>query len=169
MGQINLNKLLIAIKNGDKSAFTKLYENTKRGVFAFIYSYLKNYADAEDAMQTVYVKIKSGINGYKEGTNARAWILQIAKNHAINVLNKNNREIPLDESREESASPFEETSVTETMRKVLSEDEQRLIILHVLWGYKHKEIGLMLNCPTGTVTSKYKRAVEKLRSALKEV
>ena len=112
MGQINLNKLLIAIKNGDNSAFTKLYENTKRGVFAFIYSYLKNYADAEDAMQTVYVKIKSGINGYKEGTNARAWILQIAKNHAINVLNKNNREIPLDESREESASPFEETSVT---------------------------------------------------------
>jgi RNA polymerase sigma-70 factor (ECF subfamily) len=54
------------------------------------------------------------------------------------------------------------------MDRALTDEEQRIIILHVLWGYKHREIGKILDCPTGTVTSKYKRAIEKMRKALKE-
>ena len=58
--------------------------------------------------------------------------------------------------------------VTDMMERVLTEEERRLIVLHVLWGYKHRELAQMLGVPTGTVTSKYKRAIEKLRRAWKE-
>lgn len=166
-----IDKLLQKTALGDNEAFELLYARTKRGVFSFLHSYFHNYADTEDAMQTVYLKIKVGIDSYRLGTNGRAWILQIAKNHALNELKKRRQTVDL-ESLE--TPPFAEqpclgeSGVEEVMQRVLSIEERRIIILHVLWGYKHREIAQMQNCATGTITSKYKRAIEKLKRALKE-
>ena len=73
------------------------------------------------------------------------------------------RRLPKDE-------PMGSQQTEEIVKKVicLSEEEQRIVTLHVQWGYKHRELAQILGCPTGTVTSKYKRAIEKLRKALKE-
>ena len=87
----------------------------------------------------------------------------------LNELEKNKRLVSLDEVGEIAyETPFEETGVMQTLQRVLNEEEQRIVCLHVLWGYKHREIAEIINSPTGTVTSKYKRAVEKLKRALKE-
>lgn len=169
MNGTETDKLLVLISGGDNAAFEELYLRTKRGVFAFLYTYLHDVADTEDAMQTVYLKIKTSIASYRRGTNGRAWILQIAKNHALNVLRQKKRAVSLDDAPEIAVRPEEDHGVTELMQRLLSEDEQRIVTLHVLWDYKHREIAEMLSLPTGTVTSKYKRAIEKLRNALKEV
>lgn len=174
MRKAEIDRLLRLTADGDNAAFERLYEGTKRGVFSFLYTYFHNYADSEDAMQTVYLKIKKGISGYKAGTNASAWILQIAKNHAINELEKSKRisfadgETLINLPTDGGISHTEKIGITEIMEKTLSEEEQRIVTLHVLWNYKHREIGEQLGCPTGTITSKYKRAIEKLRNALKE-
>ncbi len=164
-----LDKLLIAIRGGDNAAFEELYACTKRGVYAFLRTYLRNPADVEDVMQTTYLRIKVGIGGYKKGTNARAWILQIAKNCALSELRKSTREAPLEEA-DAVADPagFTGSGVNDVMERVLTEEERRIVTLHIVWKYKHREIAEMLGCPTGTVTSKYKRAVEKLQKSLKE-
>ena len=60
------------------------------------------------------------------------------------------------------------SALTSVMRRVLDEEEQRILILHVIWGYKHKEIATILQRPLGTITSKYKRAADKLKVAWKE-
>lgn len=162
-----IDKLLADISRGDNRAFERLYESTSRGVFSFLYSFLKNYQETEDAMQTVYLKIKLNINQYRRGTNGRAWILQIAKNEAFNRLKKNGR-IEYCEDIHTAYEPVVAGGITEIMEKVLTEEEQRIVALHVLWGYKHREIAEELDCPTGTVTSKYKRSIAKLKEALKE-
>lgn len=170
MSKAEINALLVRTANGDNAAFEKLYALTKKGVFAFLHTYLHNYADTEDAMQTVYLKIKTGISSYSAGTNGSAWVLQIAKNHALNELKKRRQTVELDETTVAVEMPAFSggSGVTEAMEKALSEEEQRIVALHVLWDYKHREIAQMLDYPTGTVTSKYKRAIEKLRKALKE-
>lgn len=169
MDRSGIDKLLQKIAKGDNTAFEKLYQSTNRGVFAFLYTYLHNYADAEDAMQTTYLKVKRGIASYRAGTNGRAWILQIAKNQALNEIAKKKRYAPFDEAEKIACeTPFKESGVMQTLKRVLSEEEQRIVCLHVLWKYKHREIADILDCPTGTVTSKYKRAIEKLKNALKE-
>jgi len=167
MDKRQIDKLLIKISCGDNNAFAGLYEGTKRGVFSFLYPYFKSYEDTEDALQTVYLKIKLNINQYKHGTDGRAWILQIAKNLAINQLNKNKRIVYTDELTVKSEAAVS-CGITEIMTKVLSAEEIYIVNLHVLWGYKHREIARLINCPTGTVTSKYKRSIEKLKAALKE-
>lgn len=165
MNERQIDKLLVKTSLGDNEAFEALYEGTKRGVFSFLYSYLKNYAETEDAMQAVYLKVKLNIASYRRGTNGRAWLLQIAKNHALNVLAKNKRA----KCEQAETSVFEVDifgQVSEAMKRALTEEEQRLIILHVLWGYKHREIAEEWGCSVGTVTSKYKRSVEKLKKEL---
>lgn len=165
-----IDGLLVRIATGDNVAFEKLYERTRRGVFAFLHTYLHNYADAEDAMQTVYLKVKTGIGGYKAGTNGRAWLLQIAKNHALTLLRDRKPAVSIDKTLALSyeQAEFSGGGVTECMERVLSDEEKRIVVLHVLWRYKHREIAKILALPTGTVTSKYKRAIEKLKKALKE-
>lgn len=162
-----LDALLRRVAEGNNSAFEELYEKTKRGVYAFLRTYLHNDADTEDGMQLVYLHIKRSIHTYRAGSNASAWILQIAKNIAYTTLRKNQREIPTEEIEIVSAG-YDGDSVKDMMEKVLDEEEQRIVTLHVLWKYKHREIAEMLGVPTGTVTSKYKRALEKLRKSIKE-
>lgn len=168
MNEKQINKLLVQTARGDNDAFAELYEKTKHGVFSFLYSFLQNYEDTEDAMQTVYLKIKLYIDKYTPDTNGRAWILQIAKNLALNELYARKKTINIDDTDIEDKSPMPD-GISETMQKVLDEEERRIVIMHVLWGFKHREIAEMINCPTGTVTSKYKRSIAKLQSALKEV
>jgi len=168
MQEKQLDQLLQKISTGDNEAFELLYKQTSRGVFAFIYAYLKNYQDTEDVLQSVYLKIKLNAAQYRQGTNARAWILQIAKNLSFNELKKRK---PTEELSEKTQLPLldNDLGITDLMNKILDEEERQIIILHVLWGYKHREIAIMYNCPTGTITSKYKRGVSKLKNALKEV
>ena len=162
-----IDKLLTEISEGSNEAFGKLYDETKRGVFSFVYSYMRNREDAEDVMQTVYLKIKLNIDSYRHGSNARAWILQIAKNQALNEPKRRRPSEELDESAAVSEDP-QSTEISELMQKVLSEDEREIVILHVLWGYRHREIADRLACPVGTVLSKYNRSVKKLKDSLKE-
>ncbi|MBQ8725649.1 MAG: RNA polymerase sigma factor [Clostridia bacterium] len=165
MDGFETDQLLCKVAKGDNSAFEELYLKTSKGVYAFIYSYLKNAHDTEDALQTVYLKIKMNISSYRAGTNGRAWIFQIAKNQALTQIKQNSR---VEDVEKSPSDGFAKTEITDAMQRVLTEEEQRIIVLHVLWGYKHREIATLLECPTGTVTSKYKRALEKMRDALKE-
>ncbi len=166
---MDLDNLLKRVKEGDNDAFEKLYLETRKGVFAFLYTYLHNYHDTEDAMQTVYLKIKQNIHLYDTKRPARAWILTIAKNHALNELKKRGRTEDLEgvdtQCYDEMDTSF---ALTDLMQQVLTEEENRIIVFHVLWGYKHREIARILDMPTGTVTSKYKRALAKLKERMKE-
>lgn len=172
MNNFQANRLLLKIADGDNHAFEKLYESTVKGVYSFIYNYLGNKHDTEDAVQSVYLKIKRGIHSYRPGTNAIAWILQIAKNQALSDLKKRRNEVSIDYLVDTAAAPQttvdSDDGVLAVMKRVLSAEEAEIVTLHVLVGYKHREIAEQLGIPTGTVTSKYKRAVEKMRGALKE-
>lgn len=164
--------LLGKVAKGDNNAFAKLYEHTKKGVFAFIYSYLPNVTDCEDVMQTVYLKIKTGISGYKLGTNGMAWMLQIAKNTSLNFIRSKKETQSLEQIADLSYGAFEDNSLNKsvlltTIKRELNEEEQRILILYAVWDYKHKEIAKILDLPIGTITSKYKRAKEKIKKSLK--
>ncbi len=167
---MSTDELLRRISEGDNIAFEKLYLETRRGLYAFLYTYLHNHHDVEDAMQDVYLKIKRNIHLYDPTRNGRAWMLEIAKNHALNEIRRQKKQEQREDVDELSSCPPKDSlSVTDLMERILSEEERRIIVLHVLWGYKHREIGEIIGAPTGTVTSKYKRATEKLRLAIKEV
>lgn len=174
MNKQEIDRLLKRIGQGDEVAFEKLYLETKRGVYAFLFTYLNEPFDCEDALQTVYLKIKTNISSYTAGTNGLAWMLQIAKNTALNEIRsrkaaKNGVINAVCAEKEDAfAAADDRASVISAMNRTLDEEERRIVVLHVVLGYKHREIAVMLELPLGTVTSKYKRAVAKLKKEIKE-
>lgn len=170
MNSKQLDKLFRAMKDGNNGVFDEIYEQTRKTVYAFILTYTLSRADADDVMQDTYIRVMRSISNYEDGTNAMAWLIQIAKNTALNLLRKKKREIPTDFSA--NTVKFgtyvldTDDSVMGAIAKWLSPDEQQIVILHTVAGYKHREIAEITDKPLGTVTWTYKNAVKKLNAAL---
>lgn len=167
MNKQRLDSLMAKVVRGDNDAFAALYGEMKRGVFAFAYSYLKNYADAEDATEEVFLAVKRKAFLYKPGTDVRAWVFQIAKNVSLDELRRRKRLTDLDSIGEKGAAE-PRLPALDLMTRSLGEEEREIVLLHAVWGYKHREIAEMKALPLGTVTWKYKTAVEKLRKDWEE-
>lgn len=125
---------------------------------------MKNYADAEDVTQEVFLAVKRKAFQYIPGTDARAWIFQIAKNLSRDELRRRKRRAdPLDGVSEIEFAVEPRLPLLNQMTNVLDESEREIVILHAIWQYKHREIAEILSLPLGTVTWKYKAALAKLR------
>lgn len=173
MTKQELDKKMLELQQGDEGAFEEIYNETRRGLFAFIMSICRNYQLAEDMMQTAYIRLRTTISSYRAGSNAYAWLYTIAKNATINELNRRKRELATDTFAEDSRYGEyyidEECSpVTTLMNKVLSDEERQLVTLHVISGFKHREIAEMLDKPLGTVVWAYSNALAKLKKAMQQ-
>lgn len=172
MDKRRLNNLLINIGVGNEKAFEEFYNLTSKGIYAFVYPYLKDPYETEDALQDIYMLVKDKAHLYKKDTDARAWLFQLAKNHSLNLVYKKTRE---NQKAEELARGYSEPRQTKwdstlflVMQHTLEEDEYQIVIRYVLMNYKHKEIAVELNMPLGTVLSKYQTALLKLRKELEK-
>ncbi len=173
MTKQELDKLMLRLQRGDESAFEQIYNDTKRGLFAFIMSICRNYQTAEDMMQTAYIRLRTTISQYRAGSNAYAWLYTIAKNVTINEINRRKRESVTDTTSddgrfgtydmEENDSP-----VTRAMNKVLNDEERQIVTLHVISGFKHREIAETLEKPLGTVLWAYNNALAKIKKELQK-
>lgn len=169
---MSLDKQMIKFINGDKSAFGTIYDETRKPVYFTALAIVRDKSLAEDVMQSAYLSVIQNAKSYRPGTNAAAWIVRIARNEALNLKKRRGREVSVDET--ETPSLFGESRadeyglVTDTARRVLTEDEFSVLTLAAVCGYKRREIGEMLDLPTSTVTWKYNNAVTKMKQALRD-
>lgn len=164
---------MLQLQQGDEQAFEDIYNDTRRGLFAFILSICRNYHTAEDMMQTAYIRLRTTIASYKAGGNAYAWLYTIAKNATLNELNRIKRETPTD--MDDPAARFgsytmneDGSPVTAVMNRVLGENERQIVSLHIISGFKHREIAEILQKPLGTVLWTYNNALSKMKRAIEK-
>lgn len=175
MDRITLDNLMLHIARGDEVAFEELYNQTKSGLYSFILSICKNHHLAEDVMQNTYIRIRLSANMYKAGSNTLAWIYTIAKNLTLNELNKQKHEMSIDFDDKGTKIGGQYTiddkvssPLLNVMKKVLNESEAQIISLHLISGFKHREIAEMLDKPLGTVLWTYKNALNKIKNNYSE-
>lgn len=164
-----LDKLLLLTAEGDMEAFSELYRETQRGVYAVILAILRDAQLAEDIMQNTYIRVRDNAVRYAPGTNAKAWVLTIARRLAINEWHRRQREVYVDFTENESLygeyrseQQFTDNIVLKTALATLEEEEREIVLLYAA-GFKHREIAKSLDLPVGTVTWKYSAAIKKLR------
>lgn len=167
-----LDSLLKRVAAGEQEALSDLYGRTRVAVYGFSLSYLKNGHDAEDITQDTFVQIWNHSSHYVSQGKPMAWILTIARNLSLEKLRKQSRIQDLSDNQWESFS-IENPAFTTEDRVVLhaafyslSEEEQRVLLLHAVAGLKHREIAQILDLALPTVLSKYHRALKKLRLIL---
>ena len=160
------------IADGSRDALASLYHHTRSSIYAFALSILRDPHDAEDVLQDTYLSIYSSAAGYRSAGKPMAWIMTIAKNLCLMRLREQKRTVSLcteDWNRYLEAScemnADDRIVLTQCMSR-LSQEEQQIITLHIVAGFKHREISQFLDMPLATVLSKYHRSLKKLRACL---
>ena len=163
--------LIIRMASNDGAAFRELYQQTSGVVYGFAMSILRNKHDAEDVMHDAFIKIYSGAVTYRPSGNPMAWILTIVRNLCLNKIRAGRVCEDLSEYDDLAGSSNDsedmlDRMVLETAMSVLDAEERQIVVLHAMTGFKHREIAEILDLPTGTVLSKYNRALKKMRKKM---
>ncbi len=175
MDKKKINEILIEVQEGKEDAFEELFNLTNKGLFSFVYLIVKDKYDAEDIVQNTYIKLKRSISAYTPNTNPTAWIFQIAKNLSYDFLrqDKNKKMLSLEQYDMVDKNNFlseriENLYLHNLMIENLDDESRQIISLHLIEGYKHREIAKLLKLPLGTVLWKYNRALKTLKEKIKE-
>ncbi len=157
-------------KNGDKSAFDYIYENTYKPLYFNILYYVKDKMYAEDILHDVYLKAIASLSSYSPDTNFVAWLCKIGKNLALNFIERRKREVLTDFDNPAQGGTYETELpyVFEIARKVLSEEDYKIVMMCQVAGYKRREVAAIMEMPIGTVTWKNNQALKKLKDCLED-
>lgn len=164
--------LLHRIAQGDMEALRCLYDIAGYAVFGFALSMLKNKQDAEDILQDTFLKIRSAAHLYQPRGTPMAWILAMTRNFCLMKLREKQKNQAIEEKMMENTMLYVQDNtnrvVLEAAFSILTDEERRIIMLHVLSGLKHREIAQILELPLSTVLSKNNRALKKLKQYLQK-
>lgn len=159
----------IASDNDNKEAFTALYAQTSTSIYAFALSILKNTHDAEDVLHDCFVNIHAAAADYKSIGKPMAWIMTITRNLCMLKLRERKKVADLEPEMWEPFLEFREEVTAEDRLMIdeclnrLTDEERQIVVLHLVSGFKHREIAQFLKLPLATVLSKYHRAIKKLK------
>lgn len=129
---------------------------------------------ADDLVQETLVKAWSKMDTFEEGTNLKAWLLTILRNHYYSEFRKRRREVA-DTDGEYSArlashpEQFGHLDMAEMIKALdqLPDDQREAILLVSAEGFSYEEAAEISGCAVGTVKSRVNRARNKLAEILK--
>ncbi len=149
----------------------------------------RNPHDAEDLVQETYTKAYASFQQFREGTNARAWLLRILTNTFISSYRRRQREpvrvsltgvedgqltrgwagrgVAPRSAEEMALDRLPDSSVTRALKE-LPQDFRTTVYLADMEGFSYREIADIMRCPVGTVMSRLHRARGQLRGMLRD-
>jgi RNA polymerase sigma-70 factor (ECF subfamily) len=148
-----------------------IYLEMKDRIFTFILLHVgkQNKQLAEDILHETFIAVYDSAKNFKSFTNPRAWLLTIARNKAVSQIRMLSKTVNMEDEFFDSAAfstPFIDETDTESLLSCLSEKDKEIVLLHVIYGFKHREIAKLTSQPLGTVTWRYKRSLDAMRKNL---
>ena len=175
--KIEESVLVAKLQAKDVQAFEYLYDQYKNAIFGVIYKVISDVDIAEDILQEVFVKIWKNIDSYQSGKGRLyTWMLNIARNRSIDYLrskehNKGRQTNSMEASvyavdAENSTSIAVDHIGIEKFVHQLKKEYQEIIHLAYFMGYTQEEIAKKLEIPLGTVKTRSRTAIRKLREMM---
>jgi len=172
--------LLARIAVGDQSALAEFYDASSAKVFGLAMKILGDRAAAEEATLDVYTQVWRRISTYdaERGTPG-SWLMTLAKHRAIDRFRSSylerGRHVPLEQAAElpgHEETPEQYSVGLERQRLVqealasLSAEQRQTIALAYYWGLSQSEIADQLRLPLGTVKTRMRLGMVRLREVL---
>jgi len=175
--------LLSATAQGDKQAFSALYQASAGKLFALCLTILGNKAYAEEALQDAFVKIWHNAGEYQRAKGAvMTWMTSIVRYRCLDMLRqkKVRKEQSLDEDDgkvkldnlptgndfDDNDLFYENKHKLADCMKALEERQKQAIHLAYFKGFSHHEVVQHINSPLGTVKSWIRRGLLQLQRCL---
>jgi RNA polymerase sigma-70 factor (ECF subfamily) len=181
--------LIARLAAGDTAALSLLYDRYAGAVFSLVARIVGDRQVAEDLLQEVFVRVWQRAGTYQEARGKPlTWVLGIAHNLAIDeVRRRRRRPLETDERDEEGhlsalqALPADDADPAELAWERLRREQivaalgqlpeaQRILIeLAYFEGYTQSQLAARLGEPLGTVKTRMRLAVQKLRALLRDL
>ena len=172
-------QLLGRVSRGDQAAFAELYDAVAPRVLGLVRRVLLDPSQSEEVTQEVFLEIWQTATRYQEGiAKAMTWILTIAHRRAVDRVRAS--QASRDRDTRVGIRDFEREfdAVAETVEvKVehervskalgaLSEIQRQALTLAYYGGYSHSEVAAMLGVPIGTIKTRLRDGMIRLRTEL---
>ncbi|MAZ82797.1 MAG: RNA polymerase subunit sigma [Hoeflea sp.] len=172
-----LGQMISRIAMGDRAAFSSLYQKTSPKLFGVCLRILRQQAQAEDALQEIYVKIWRRAASFAAGKAApMAWLVTIARNHCIDVI-RARRPDPVDiddapavaderPDPEAAAVSAGEGRRIDMCLEELDADRASAVVSAYVEGYSYQELAEEHGVPLNTMRTWLRRSLIKLKECL---
>ena len=168
--------MIVAVARGDRAALARLYDRYSPVVYAVTWRILGNRADAEDVVQEVFLRVwRHGDTFRPDRGSFECWLLTIARNQALARIRAEHtmkkhlariRQDPDGSVSEPASGPVvcEESVLALHSALTRLPDEQRLVLeLAYFDGLTQSEIAARLDEPLGTVKTRIRLGLERLK------
>ena len=165
-------RLLRRMADGDREALAELYDRHAAALFSHAAALARSTSDAEDLVQSVFVKI-AGLGARLLGIrSAGAYMHGILRMAFLEGIRRRDRvaEAPLDEMRipASDGAPAADRLALNTALGRLPAAQREVVMLHAVHGLTFREIAAMVRAPLWTVASRYRLGMNRLRGILGE-
>jgi RNA polymerase sigma-70 factor (ECF subfamily) len=169
--------LIARVALRDRAAFRELYQSTSAKLFGVTLRILRDRAEAEEALQEVYVKVWQRADRYVAGgTSPISWLVAVARNHCLDMLRaRRPASATIDDAAEipdATPGPEENTANTEDRARIemclaqLDADRAEAVRGAYLDGYSYDELANRFSVPLNTMRTWLRRSLIKLRECL---
>ena len=178
------HQLIQRVSQVDKDALEALYVRYQTPVYSLAMFMLKQPALAEEATQDIFLNIWLKAASFNsERGQPKAWIMSVAHHKIVDVIRSRRRTIvntdPADYETLDllpSAGASTEAQVEQTLERerimralaTIPEPQREVIMLAYFEGYSQSEMAQKLDQPLGTVKTRVRLAMQKLRLALEK-
>ena len=147
-----------------ENAFNTIYNEYSYLVFYVSFKIVRNNEDAKDITNETFLKFyneKSNIRNYEK---IKYYLVSTSKNLSLNLIEKRKREKIEEESKFISETKRDYFwDYIEKFKGFLDENEIDIVVYHILYDFTFKEIARFNNVSVNSMTSKYKRIIDKIR------
>lgn len=170
--KITHRKLITGLKSNNHEkidrAFRELYDTYARIVFYISLEILHDNMAAEENVNDTFIAVFNSVADLDCSKNIKYWLITTAKNKAIDRLRKKDKNISLVDDKildinQGDSYKNEEQDIFLEIKKFLNEDEYNIIIQRFLYQLSFSSISKNMKLKIGTTTSKYSRAIKKLK------
>ena len=171
--------LIQQVAKQDREAFSQLYDRCSSLVFTLAMRMLRVRPDAEDVLQEVFVQVWRQAASYSvERGSPEAWIINIARSRAIDKIRSIRRMeksfvLTGDPARAESSANVESSTAESEVRLTINsalvnlpEAQRKVLELAYFDGLTQTEIAQRLAEPLGTVKTRMRSGIQRLRDIL---
>lgn len=161
-------KLVLRCREYDAGAFKMIYGHYQQPLLRTALRMLKQRQDAEDAVQTTFVKLYKGIANFKFQSKFSTYLFRILINTCFDMLNSKKKTDagPLADSDSSHQPDTELSTSIEMAIDKLPGQMRACFVLFAVEGFKQKEIARMLDLSIGGVKANIYHAKCRLREML---
>ncbi|MBX9928861.1 MAG: sigma-70 family RNA polymerase sigma factor [Gemmatimonadaceae bacterium] len=175
--------LVARARVGDDEAYRQLVRRYEGMVAGVVRGIVRDAALADEVGQEAFVKCFASLDRFRGDASLRSYLLTIATRLALNAVRGRTRwfrravflddpdeSVALD-TGEDAARGVEQAETNAVVRAAvatLGADQRAVIVLRMFEGYSTREAAEALGVPEGTVLSRLKRAMDRLRVVLRD-